>query len=248
MVGDIIALAEFIEKWVGKKTEVKRNLIEDFVDPVFSLFEKIHDDYLTTFRTYQDKIKSSNPLNLSAIIQEIERDSLFSENLRHKLSASLSVKNDLLSEFVQEIDTYLKSPQIILYQTTQPWSNVRRNSLIQILGWVDRLTPELIISSGLLNDIQNVIQNKIVRLGQSSSDPKSQYLIYNLELTIRNPDFQSSEINISESELAEIKPKLLEIQKYLAVQCINLLIKETQENYNSVVDSYWRLKFGSIKG
>jgi hypothetical protein len=44
MLGDIIALLELIEKWVAKKTEDRRNLIEDFVDPVFSLFEKIHDD------------------------------------------------------------------------------------------------------------------------------------------------------------------------------------------------------------
>jgi hypothetical protein len=181
------------------------------------------------------------------IIQEIEKDSLFSENLRRKLSASLSVKNDLLSEFVREINTYLKSPIIILYQTTQPWSNVRRNSLIQILSWIDKLTPEIVISSGLLNDIQNVIQNKRVNLGHASTDVKSQYLIYSLELTLRNPDFQSSQNNISDNDLAKVNLKLMEIQRYLAIQSINLLVKETQENYGSVSDSYWQLKLEVIR-
>lgn len=245
MIGDIIALIEFIKNQREKKTEIQRNLIEDFVNPVFSLFKKVHDDYLTTFRKYQDAIESSNTLQLSLIIEEIKKDSLFSKNLRYELLASLSAENQLLSEFISEIDKYLKFPGILIYKSIQPWSNLRRDSLIEILSWIDGLTPEIITGSGLYNEIQNFTQNQRSRFGQSRIDATS--LVSSLELTIRNTNLEVSMMDINENDLRQAQEKINDIKRYLAIQCIDFIVKETQENYNFVVNSYWRLKLEVIR-
>jgi hypothetical protein len=239
MFGDIIGLITLIKELIGLKTENDRNFIENFVVPAFSLFNKVHDDYLQAFRKYQDKIDSSNPLELSLIIKEIERDSLFSQNLRDELSANLSTKNDSLSEFVSEIYKYLKYPETIFCQTMQPWSNVRRDSLIEVLHSIDRLTPEMIVVSGLLNDIENILQNpRINRIGNTP-----EYLISSLEIKIKSSHAEISRTNLSEEALLKANDKIDEIKRYLAVECINFIVGETNDNYRFVANIYRQLKF-----
>lgn len=243
MFGDIIGLITLIKELIGLKTENDRNFIEGFVVPAFSLFNKVHDDYLQAFRKYQDKIESSNPLDLSLIIKEIERDSLFSQNLRDELSANLFTENDSLSNFVTEIYKYLKYPETIFCQTMQPWSNVRRDSLIEVLNSIDRLTPKMIVVSGLLNDIENILQNTRINSGQTRIDNTPEYLISSLEIKIKSSYAEISRTNIGEEALLKANDKIDEVKRYLGVECINFIVRETNDNYRLVANAYRQLKF-----
>jgi hypothetical protein len=243
MFGDIIGLIALIKELIGLKTENDRNFIDNFVVPAFSLFNKVHDDYLQTFRKYQERIESSNPLKLSLIIKEIERDSLFSQNLRDELSANLSTENDSLSNFVSEIYKYLKYPETMFCQTMQPWSNVRRDSLIEVLHSIDLLTSETIVVSGLLNDIENTILNQRIKLAQTRIDNTPEYLISSLELRLKTSYSEALIANISQQELLRANDKINEIKRYLSVECINFIVKEMQENYRLVANIYRQLKF-----
>lgn len=234
MVGDIVALCEFILNRRNNKQEATKNLIEDFVDPVFSLFKVVHNDYLQTFRKYHDQIESNNPLDLNLIINEIEQDSLFSQNLIDELSASLSLENELSRELLEEIDNYLKSPKILFYSTIQPWSNVRRSSLLALLYWIDKATPEIIISTGLFDDVQNT---GLTLRGFVSS----------IEGAIRFSESQNFQINCNQYDLNQSENTINEIKRFLALQCINFIVKETQENNTQVVNKYWQLKIKIIR-
>lgn len=238
MIGDMIALLKLLKEITNKKEEDKL----EFTKEIFFLFKKVHEDYLMTFRKYQDEIESSNPLKLSSIIKEIEEDSLFSQNLRDELSDMLiRENNDSPSKFIVEILKYLKYPETIFRHTIQPWSNCRRNSLIETLYLIEKLTYEVIVVSGLLSDIQN----SRLEIGRPRIDNTPEHLILNLDLIIRNHSSESFLSDISKEKKYEIDKKLDEIKRYLAVECINFIIKETQQNYRLIANTHWQLKFKS---
>ena len=80
------------------------------------------------------------------------------------------MENESLSEFISAIGKYLKYPNVLTYQSIQPWSNVKRESLIEILCWIDELTPEIIISSGLFNDNKHEVKSILSRLREILGD------------------------------------------------------------------------------
>lgn len=244
MIKDVIALIEFIEKMTRRKEKLQRQLIEDYVEPAFYLFERVHENYLTTFRNYQCKINSRNPIELSLIIREIENDRLFSQSLIDGLSSCLSVENESLYDFVDKISEYLKSPRTLFSQSIHPWSNVRRDSLIEVLGWIDQSTPEIIASTGLTNDIQKFIRNQGSR--RELSGQREIDLVSSLELAMRNFEIEASPNNTNENDLADTSKKIDQIKKYLATECIYFIVKNTQDNYRLVVKSYWRIKLGIV--
>lgn len=224
MIGDIIALWEFILNQLQDREEDKKKLIEDFIDSVSSDFEKVHDNYIKTFRIYQNKIESSISIDFSSVINEIEKDSLFSEHLRSKLTVNIDVNNNLLNEIVRAIKNYLQSPGILLCDRIEPSSNVKRNSLIEVLRWIDIATPENLTDNGLLrlyNDIQN-------------PDVMPENLIYRLDDAISNSHPEISPVNPNADELIQAQNRVDEIKKFLALQCITFIIKDTQKNYNLV--------------
>ena len=230
MISDIVALCEFILNRRNNRREATKDILEDFVDPVFSLYKVVHDDYLQTFRKYQDQIESNNPLDLNLIITEIEQDSLFSQNLIDELSASLALEDELLGELLEDINNYLKSPQIFLYSTVRPWSNVKRKSLIELLRWIDQATPEILIKTGLFDDVQNTA----LTLRDSISS---------IEAAMRFSGSENYVIGHNEDNLNQADNIIYEtVKRYLALQCINLIVKETHENHAKVVNSYWQLK------
>jgi hypothetical protein len=241
VIRDIIAFIDFIEERLRRRTENQRNIIKDFVNPVFQLFEKVHDDYLKTFYEYKEKIRSAKPLKLALIIEEIKKDKLFSESFRAELLSTLSAEDALINEFLLEINEYLESPKVFFSNSSQPWSNIRRDGLIKIFNWIDNLTPELVINSGLLGEIQNCVNNK-------KTTDISGKIFSSLELTIRSSEYEINQINNPDYQICvnRVEIQLDEIKKFLAIQCIDFILNQTQENFNLVVQSYWRVKIGVI--
>jgi len=239
-IGDAIKIIDFINGQVKGKKKSQHNLFKEVVEPVFSNFEKVHDNYCETFCKYRALINSSH--SLSFLIQEIEQDVLSHQHLRNKLETSLITKQDSLSEFFSAIYHYLEFPYILLNKTTQPWSNIRRDSLIEILVGINGLTPEIIIGSGLLNEIRNFSQNQKTRSRQSIRDSLSE-LVSRLVLAIRYPNSEFSLTNISEVEATQNRENLNSIKLYLAIQCIEFVFQETQEQHRLVTAHYYQFKY-----
>jgi hypothetical protein len=242
VITDIIALIEFIEeRLIRRRTQNQRNIIEDFVNPVFLLFEKVHNDYLETFHEYKTQIRSISPLRLTLTIEEIERDRLFSDNLRAELLSTLSAEHNLVNEFLLEINEYLESPRVFFSNSSQPWSNTRRNGLIEILNWIDNLTPELAIDSGLVGEFKNSVSDK-------RNLDISGKIFSSLQLTIRSSEYEINQINDPDYQtyVNEVGIQLDEIKRFLAIQCIDFILNQTKENFNLVVQSYWRIKMEVI--
>ena len=239
MLGDIISLINFIKDMEKEPIENDNIMIKNFVDPVFCLLKEVNDNYLKTFRSYQDRIESSNPLELDLIIREIEKDRLFSRHLIDELQTSLSIDNDIANDFIRKIYEYINSPNRILSEAMYPWSNIRRNSLIKLLQGINELTPNIIINSGLLNEIENQDTNIV----QAKVNDPLEYLIYSLEITMRCSYPPETDMSVNDrNQATNISYKLNDIKKYLAIQCINFIVKKTQENYALVATSYWQLK------
>jgi hypothetical protein len=244
MIKDLLALIQLKMSFEEKDSKKQRNLIDDFVEPVFAVFKKVNDDYVVTFRKYKDQIESNNPLQLSLIVQLIQADSLFSQHVRDELSSSLSPQNALLSEFVGGISRYLEFPSIACSQSLQLWSNIRRSGLIDILNKIDQLTPEMIANTLLIDDINSVIQSQKIRLRGASNHETLEYLLASLDRIIIDDRYKkTSATNFSNNKLE----MTVEIKRYLAIACIEFIIQETQNNFSSVSNSYWQLKFKLLR-
>ncbi len=90
---------KFLEKLIElQKTrqESERKRYDDFVRPVLDALDKVHGDYLTTFRTYEALIAdTTQPLNEShPVLSMLEVDSLYTLQLRAKLGAAFDQPND----------------------------------------------------------------------------------------------------------------------------------------------------------
>jgi hypothetical protein len=240
MLKDLVSLIQLRMNLKDEELAKNRNLMVDFVEPVFSIFKKVNDDYIVTFRKYKDEIESNNPLELSLIVKLIQEDSFFSRNTRDELFNSLPVQNTLLYEFVHEIAKYLDFPSVACSQSIQPWSNVRRSGLIDILKKIDQLMPEMISNTLLIDDINNVIQSQKIRLRGTRNHETLEYLLVSLDsIIIHDRHKKTSATSLYENTLE----MTVEIKRYLAIACIEFIIQETQDNFSSVSNSYWQLKF-----
>jgi hypothetical protein len=235
MLGDVISLIEFIRDFLERGIDRNQNLISNFVDPAFSNFTRVHNNYIQAFHQYEGEI-NRNPLNLRLVVEKIRNDRLFSEHLRSDLVASLSAENVLLYEFIGTISRYLESPGTMIFQRSIPWSNVRRDSLVHVLTWINNLASEDLMSSGLFDDIETLMRSREMIL-------TSENLVSNLVFaSTRGWGSDAYLIDTSERTL-EPENQLNFSKRYLATKYLFFVIKDTQENYHLVADSYHRLKF-----
>jgi len=112
MIQDLIGkLASIVGEMIIYNRESKRKLFYDFIDPAFSFFEEIHEEYLISFKKYRKLILSSKcPLTEdSPIFGIIEEDSLFSKNTRSRINGMTNVlsDDDNLNNFIYSINFYL---------------------------------------------------------------------------------------------------------------------------------------------
>lgn len=241
MLGDIKILIDLIEKIWKRQEKNKQKLLEESVEPIFSAFKTVHDGYLNSFDNYLNQIKASEPLDLLPIIHEIEQDKLFSQDSLIRLSAYVKQfqEQDSLSEFISLIEQYLQSPVILLNETLFPWSNVRRSSLIKILYGIDQLTLEMIVASGLLDEVKN----QSTAFDQKRIEANSQ-LLSSLEYTLKNYNLENSLIeNSGDGTIVDSQISLNNNKKYLAIKCIYFIIQDTQERYSTIYEQYLQLKY-----
>lgn len=104
---------KFIDRCIAlvkRREQVNRSFYVDFVNPAFADFERVHKDYMDSFRNYREEIKTTSTYLDSdhPILDMIRRDSLFSVDLRAKLwELEDSHSDKTLGELVHAIISYL---------------------------------------------------------------------------------------------------------------------------------------------
>lgn len=80
------------------------------MEPIYLQFEAIHQQYLTSFKTYRDLLKETNT-SLESVIEKIKEDKLFNEGQRQKIYALSKFSDDqLIDSFIFHIHEYLINP------------------------------------------------------------------------------------------------------------------------------------------
>ena len=86
MIIDLIdKLADRIIQLLTYRKQMRADLLEKYVLPVFGEFEQVHSAYLESFARYRGLIESSSDPNwIKSLQATLERDNLFSANCRSK--------------------------------------------------------------------------------------------------------------------------------------------------------------------
>ncbi|MGH1393680.1 MAG: hypothetical protein ACRAVC_06565 [Trichormus sp.] len=229
MIADAIKLIEFISGQFSKAQDKKDKLLEQFVEPAYSKFQVIHEDYLKACRRYWESIRYDEPLNLAKVINEIDQDVRFAPHeSRIELLASLQANDPDFQDFINGIRNYLLGSQRAVRGTMvyNPPVNRRvaglKTNLLQALErhsntkW--QLSPE---------EIAALKRGKIVL---------PYYVSFTMDLEPNNPLR-----NISDDPDEAMK-SFDEYIRYRALAYVECFMAILQREYAEVSNSYWALK------
>jgi hypothetical protein len=140
MIIDLVdKLVDRVIQLLTYRKQMRAELLETYVTPVFAEFEQVHSAYLESFSRYRDLIRSTQEPNWIQLLQAtLEKDNLFSANCRSKVMRLAEAEdNDTLGPFVKGISEYLMGARLVdpLGKMTHPLHVQRwRQSLIRTLG------------------------------------------------------------------------------------------------------------------
>ena len=106
-------LLNALVKVVDRKASLDRKYFEDFIQPTWEAFVKVHTDYMHSLEAYQNAIKdTAEPV--TELIETIRHDFVMTTDLRTELMATAGAlpklrlsNNQLLIEFASAIEAYL---------------------------------------------------------------------------------------------------------------------------------------------
>lgn len=98
MIGTVIAILNTLKDGFKFYKENKKNLFERYLDPAIKDFEVVHSNYLSTFTNYYEQLSNNEiPIDeMHPILDNIKRDSLFSDELRNKVYSYYDYSNNKL--------------------------------------------------------------------------------------------------------------------------------------------------------
>ena len=118
-------IIDLLDKLIGRSIDLvkeihsrHRAIFEDFAEPTYECFEKVHESYVDTFRKTRTYITDTdNPFSDNSKIDSIiSEDSLFTRDQRMKLILLVnSTKPKLLKDFLRSIEQYLNVPFSLVY-------------------------------------------------------------------------------------------------------------------------------------
>ncbi len=114
MLPELIGLIDIAVKMVGRKSELDKEYFDQFVQPLWENFVKIHVEYKESFQKYIDFINSDD-FQLESLKDMIRKDSIRTSDWRSELEKSiahlpsshlLNENKENLSDFVKAIHRY----------------------------------------------------------------------------------------------------------------------------------------------
>lgn len=115
-------LIDLVDKLVDRviqllthQKNMRAALLETYVTPVFTEFEKVHSAYLESFLDYRDYIRSSKESSWIRSLQaRLEKDNLFSASCRSKVvRLAEAERGDTVEPFVKSISEYLLGARLV---------------------------------------------------------------------------------------------------------------------------------------
>jgi len=104
---ELLGLLGILRELVSKKGELDKSYFENFIQPTWESFEKIHELYKTSFREYTNFIQKDDA-QVDTLLEMIRRDFIYSQDLRVQLknlaqiipSSKFKTKERSLSDFL----------------------------------------------------------------------------------------------------------------------------------------------------
>jgi hypothetical protein len=95
--------------------QMRRELRDEYVRPVFSEFEQVHSAYLQSFSRYRDFIQATQePSWVRDLQATLRRENLFSADSRSKVVQLAKAENDdILAPFIKGICEYLMGARLV---------------------------------------------------------------------------------------------------------------------------------------
>ena len=93
----------------------RKELLQDYVSPVFAEFELLHSAYLESFARYREAIQNIDERSwLQALRSTLERDNLFTAGSRSKvIQLAQAEPDESLRSFISEIRDYLLGARLV---------------------------------------------------------------------------------------------------------------------------------------
>ena len=135
-ISELINLIELTRILVSRKSQLDKEYFDNFVEPIWVAFVKVHDDYMNSMKEYYDFLSDENT-KISVIISKIENDSLFTTNLRGELYSLIEniahptskKQHSHLSDFTNDILCYLTYRN--LFESTNDDENSTRKAFTE---------------------------------------------------------------------------------------------------------------------
>ena len=120
MLTDVINLFELLRKLVQRKSELDKEYFENFIEPVWQTFKKVHENYRDSFIKYM-KFLDNESIDVSKVreqlLQMLDIDSIQYSDARRELKEMIEntpidypvIGNNLLLRFIDGITSYFSS-------------------------------------------------------------------------------------------------------------------------------------------
>ena len=113
IIGDVMILIKTLKDLAEQKGKLDKAYFENFVQPIWEAFIKVHEDYKESFREYARLVSEEN-IEVEVLLQRIREDSMYTADLRSELgklmqyipSSPLSVKEHYINDFIQSLQRY----------------------------------------------------------------------------------------------------------------------------------------------
>jgi len=196
MVGDILSGIRFLFDAISSKgvrsREYKKNLMQNFVEPLYAQFEIVHKEYVTSFQNYRTLLSQSKPaLNPKhPVFAAMQNDHALSDTDRAKLTGMSKHLDTFRSEvgkqmaadpagrLAQSVIDYVLTPG---HELTERWGlNAPRKSLLIKLEGIASAdlsdAKKKSAATELIDDLAEGLQRKYLAITQSYMNLKANLL------------------------------------------------------------------------
>jgi hypothetical protein len=144
MIIDLVdKLADRIIQLLTLRKQQRKDLLQNYVSPVFAEFEQLHAAYLESFARYRETIQKTDDHDwIQALRSTLERDNLFTAGSRSKvMQLAQAERDESLGPFIAEIRDYLLGARLVdplgrdvFPHLVQRWRQSLTTTLDRIVG------------------------------------------------------------------------------------------------------------------
>lgn len=221
IVGVIDKLVDRVIQLINYRKQIRKTVLDEYVGPTYSEFEKVHKAYLDSFEKYRELLQASIQLDMnSPILDIIQKDNLFTADQRAKVFELAKVaEDDLVGSFVQSIYRYLVDARVV-----DPLAPERIPDLVYVQFW----------RRSLIEVLSNIFDEN----WQGVIDPFGGRPLLDDEQIELELEQMFKKFNIELSDTRKIE----KLKRALALKELDNIVYEMQSAYQEVTGEFNKLK------